>query len=150
MESVPHYDDVRSGNSTDPTRVPAQKVHNYRSDRWITLKFFSGVSEGCLTWSSTNSVLHSDDVRSSNSTDPTRIPAQKVHKYISDRWIALKFFSGVYGGCLTWSSADWVLHSDDVRSGNSNDPTRVPAQKVHKYRSDRWIGLKIFPGVYGG
>ena len=42
------------------------------------------------------------------------------------------------------SNADSILHYEDVRSGNSNDPTRVPAQKVHKYRSDRWIALKIF------
>ena len=136
-DSVLHSDNLRSGNSTDPTRVPAQKVHKYRFDRWIALKFFSEVYGGCLSWSSTDSVLHSDDIRSGNSTDQTRVLAQKVHKYKSDRWIALKFFSGVSGGCLTWSSADSVLHSDDIRSGNSTDPTRVPAQKVQKYRSDR-------------
>ena len=28
------------GHSTDSTREPGQKVHNYRSDRWIVLKFF--------------------------------------------------------------------------------------------------------------
>ena len=42
------------------------------------------------------------------------------------------------------SSADSILHFDDVRSGNSNDPSRVLAQKVHKYRSNRWIALKNF------
>ena len=29
------------GHSTDSAREPGQKVHNYRSDRWIVLKFFS-------------------------------------------------------------------------------------------------------------
>ena len=122
--------------STDTTIELGQKVHKYRSDRWIALKFFSGVSEGCFTWSSVESVLCSDDVRSGNSNDMTRVSAQKVHNYRSDRWIALKIFSGVSGGCFTWSSMESVLCSDDVRSGNSNDPTRVPAQKVHNYRSD--------------
>ena len=28
------------GHFTDNAREPGQKVHNYRSDRWITLKFF--------------------------------------------------------------------------------------------------------------
>ena len=144
LDSILLSDDVRSGNSTDPTRVPAQKVHKYRSDRRIALKVFSEVSRGCLTWSSLDSILLSDDVRSGNSTDPTRLPAQKVHKYRSDRWIALKSFSGVSKGCFTWSIAESVLHSVEVRSGNSIDPTRVPAQKVHKYRSDRCIALKCF------
>ena len=142
-ESVLHSDDVRSGNSTDMTRVPSQKVHKHRSDRCIALKFFSGVSGGCLTWSSANSVLHSDNVRSGNCNDPTRVPAQKVRNYRSDRSIALKIFLGVSGGCFTWSSVESVLRSDDVRSGNSNDTTRVPAQKVHNYRSDRWIAIKL-------
>ena len=34
------------GQSTDSAREPGQKVHNYRSDRWIALKFFSRVSGG--------------------------------------------------------------------------------------------------------
>ena len=29
------------GHSTDSAREPGQKVHNYRSDRWIALKCFS-------------------------------------------------------------------------------------------------------------
>ena len=29
------------GHSTDDAREPGQQVHNYRSDRWIALKFFS-------------------------------------------------------------------------------------------------------------
>ena len=35
------------GHSNDSAREPGQKVHNYRSDRWIALKFFSWVSGGC-------------------------------------------------------------------------------------------------------
>ena len=136
MESVHHSEDVRSGNSTDPTRVPAQNVHKYRSDRWIALKIFSGVSGGCFTWSSAESVLCSDDVRSGNSNNRTRVPGQKVHNYRSDHWIALKNFSVVSGGYFTWSSVESVLHSFDVRTCNSTDTTRVPAQKVHNYRSD--------------
>ena len=40
MESVLYAYDIRSRQTADMTRVPAQKVHNYRSDRWITLNFF--------------------------------------------------------------------------------------------------------------
>ena len=82
-------------------------------------------------WSIAESVLHSDEVRSGNSTDPTRVPAQKVHKYRSDRWIVLKLFPRVSGGCFTWSSVESVLHDDDVRSGRTTDPIRVPDQKIH-------------------
>ena len=41
-----------------------------------------------------------------------------------------------------WSSDESVLHSDDVRSGNCNETTRVLAQKVDTYRSDPWIDRK--------
>ena len=124
-----HFDDVRSGYSSDTTRVPVQKVHNYRSDRWIALKSFLGVSGGYFTCSSVQSILQADDIPLGNSTDTTRLPAQKVHNYRSDRSISLKYLSGVSRGCFTWSSMELVLHSDDVRSGYSNDTTRVPAQK---------------------
>ena len=145
MESVLQNDDVRSGHTTDPTRLPDQKVHNYRSDRWIAQKSFSRVSGGCFTGSSVESVSHTDDaVRSVHTTDPTGVPDQKVHNYRSDCWISLKFFSRVSGGCFTWSSMESVLHNDDVRSGHTTDTIRVPDQKFHNYRSDRWIDLKFF------
>ena len=48
----------------DNTREPGQKVHNYRSDRWIALKFFSQVSGACFRWNSMESVRHTNDVRS--------------------------------------------------------------------------------------
>ena len=144
MKSVLHADDVLSGHCTDTTRVPAQKVHNYRSDRWITLKCFSGFSRDCFTWSSTESVLHYDDIPSRNSTDTTSVQAQKVLNYRSDRWIALKLFSGISCGCFTWSSVKSVLYADDVRSRYSTDTTRLPAPKFPHQSSDRWIALKFF------
>ena len=150
MESVSYTDDVvRSVPTTDATRVPDQKLHNYRSDRWISLKLFSRVSGGCFTGSSVESVCHTDDaVRSVPTTDATRVPDQKVHNYRSDRWISLKFFSRVSGGCFTWSSVESVCHTDDaVRSVPTTDATRVPDQKLHNYRSDRWISLKFFSRV---
>ena len=36
------------GHSTDNTREPGQKVHNYRSDRWIALKFFHEFPEAVI------------------------------------------------------------------------------------------------------
>ena len=127
MESVLHEDDVRSGHTTDPIGVPDQKVRNYSSDRWIALKFFSRVSGCCFTWCRVESVLHDNDVRSGHTTDPMRVPHQKVHNYRSERWIALKVFSRVSGGCFTWSSVESVCHTDDaVRSAQKTDPIEVP------------------------
>jgi hypothetical protein len=39
MESLLHADEVCSGRTTDATTVPAKKVHNFCSDRWIAPKF---------------------------------------------------------------------------------------------------------------
>ena len=127
-------------------RSTGSKVHYYRSDRWIALKLFSRVSGGYFTWSGVESVCHADDaVRSAYTTDTIRVPDQKVCNSRSDRWIPLKFFSRFSGGCFTWSSVESVCHADDaVRSAYTIDPTRVPDQKVHNYRSDRWIALKLF------
>ena len=126
MESVLHDDDVRSGRNTDTIQVPDEKVHNYRSDRWIAVKLFPRVSGSSFTWSSVESVLHDDDVRSGRNTDTIRVPDQKVHNYRSDRWIALKLFPRVSGGSFTWSSVESVLHDDDVRPGRNTDTIRVP------------------------
>ena len=52
------------GHSTDKAREPGQQVHNYRSDRWIALKFFSRVFEGYFRWSRVESVRQADFVRS--------------------------------------------------------------------------------------
>ena len=92
MESILHADDVQSGHNATTTRIPAQKVHNYRSDCWIALKCFSLVSGGCVTWRRVESVLHAYDVRSGPTTDTTRVTAQKVHNYRFDRWIVVNFF----------------------------------------------------------
>ena len=145
-----HVDEVRSGHTTNTTRVPAQKVHNYRSDRWIALNFFSRVSKCCFTWSSMESIRHADDVRSDPTIDKTRLSVEKVRNYTSDRWIALNIFSRVSRGCFTWSSVEFERHADDVRSGLTTHMTRVPAQKVHNYRSDHWIVLKCFSQVSRG
>ena len=52
------------GHYTDNAREPGEKVHNYRSDRWIALKCFSRVSRGCFRWNCVESVRHVDGVRS--------------------------------------------------------------------------------------
>ena len=44
------------GHSNDSATEPGQKFHNYRADRWIALKFFSRVSDGCFQWSGMDSV----------------------------------------------------------------------------------------------
>ena len=136
-----------SGRAVPPTRF------EYRIKRSITIdptvgslsNCFAGVSGGCFTWRSVESVLHDDDVRSGRTTDTIRVPDLKVHNYRSDHWIALKLFPRVSGGCFTWSSVESVCHADDaVRSVH----TRVPDEKVHNYRYDRWIALKLFSRVF--
>ena len=105
------------GHSIDSARESGQKVHNYRSDRWIALNFFSRISEGFFGWSYDESVRHSDGVRSGHSTDTTSEPGQKVHNFRSDRWIKLKCFSRVSEGCFQWSCVESVRHATDDRSG---------------------------------
>jgi hypothetical protein len=39
MQSLLHNNDVRSGRTTDATKVPAEKVYNFCSDRLIAPKF---------------------------------------------------------------------------------------------------------------
>ena len=85
------------GHSTDSDRESGQKVHNYRSDRWIALKCFSQVSGCCFdggVWNRYDSPTASSR---GHSTDSAREPGEKVHNYRSDRWIALKFFSREIG-----------------------------------------------------
>ena len=96
------------GHSTDGAREPGQKVHNYRSDRWIALKFLSRVFEGCFRWSCVESVRHAEASGRGHCTDSAREPSQMVHNYSSDRWIALKFLSLVFGGCFRCSGTESV------------------------------------------
>jgi len=80
MESLLHADDVHSG--VPPTRL------EYRLRRSITFdptvdraQIFRGVSIGCFPWSSMESLLHPDDVRSGRTTAATAVPAEKVHGF---------------------------------------------------------------------
>ena len=50
------------GHSTNSAIEPGQKVHNYRSNRWIALNFLSRVSGGCFRWSCVESIRHADGV----------------------------------------------------------------------------------------
>ena len=52
-----------------------------------------------------------------HSTYNSRELGQKVHNYRSDRWMALKCFSRVFGGCFRCSCVESVRHADGVRSG---------------------------------
>ena len=138
MESVLHDDDFRSGRTTDTIRVPDQKVHNYRFDRWIALKLFPRVSGGCFTWSSVESVLHDDDVRSGRTTDRIRVPDQKVHNYRSDRWIALKIISTSFAEAVLHGVA-WNQYCTTTMSCRAVPSTR------YEYRIKR--SLTIDPTV---
>ena len=89
----------RRGHFTEKTRVPAQEFHFYRSDRWIGLKFFHEFPEAVCHRVACNRYDKATASGRGHSTDNTRLPAQEFCIYRSDHWIALKFFSGVSGGC---------------------------------------------------
>jgi hypothetical protein len=79
MEYLLNTDEVRSGRTTDATKVPAEKVLLIQSlDR---AQIFRGVFVGCFAWSSMESLLHTDEVRSGRTTEGTKIPAKKVHNF---------------------------------------------------------------------
>jgi len=42
---------------------------------------FKGVSVAYFPWSSMESLLHADDVRSGRTTDTTKVPVEKVHNF---------------------------------------------------------------------
>ena len=105
------------GHSTDYAREPGQKVHNYGSDSWIVLKFFSRVSRGCFRWSSEETVRHDDVVRSGpfhrqDHSTGSKGPYLKIRPL--DR---AQLFSRVSVGYFQWSSVKSVRHADAVRSG---------------------------------
>ena len=52
-------------------------------------------------------------------------------------------FRGVCGGYFQCSRVESLLHVDNFRSGDTTETTRVQAQKLHNFRSDRWISLKV-------
>ena len=91
MESLLHADDVRSGRTTDTTTVPGENIHNFLIRLLDRAESFRGLSGGCFAWSSMESLLHADDVRFGRTTNTTRVPAQKVYNFLSDRWIAPKY-----------------------------------------------------------
>ena len=148
------------GHSTDNDREPGQKVHNYRSDRWIALKFLSRVSGGFDSATEPGQKVHNYRSghwialkffsRVSGGFDGAREPGQKVHNYRSYRWIALKFFheflEAVFDG-VAWNRYDRQTASG---RGHSTDSPREPGQKVHNYRYDSWIALKFFSRVSRG
>ena len=79
------------GNYTENAREPGQMVHNYRSDRWIALKFFQEFQEAVFDGVAWNGYDTATASGRGNSTNIVRESGQKVHNYRSDRWIVLKF-----------------------------------------------------------
>ena len=79
-----------------------------------------------------------------HSTGNARELGQKVYSYRSDRRIALKFFheflKAVFDG-VAWNRDNMLTTSGRA---HSTDTTRDTGQKVHNYRSDLWIPLKLF------
>jgi len=133
MKSLLDANDVWSGQTTDPTRVPAQQVHNSWSDRWIMLKFLQEFAEAVFHKVKKISLLDSPSFLSGQTTDETRITGQKVHNSWSNRWIVLKFLQ---------EFMEAVFHGVTMKSllvptvsGRARPPT------IPEYRLNRFITL---------
>ena len=76
------------------------------------------------------SLLHADDVHSG--VPPTRLEYRLRRSITFDPTVdRAQIFRGVSIGCFPWSSMDFLLHANDVRSGPTTDSSRILAEKVH-------------------
>jgi hypothetical protein len=69
------------------TLVAVRKGHNFKSDRWIALKFFQEFPEAIFLVVGVESLLCEAEVSSLD----TRVPVRKGYNFGNDRWITLKF-----------------------------------------------------------
>ena len=76
-------------------------------------EFSDAVFDG-VAWNRCDTLTAS---RRGHSTDYAREPCEKVHNNTSNRWMALKCFSRVFGGYFRWSCVESVRHFDGIRSG---------------------------------
>ena len=132
------------GHSNDKNRVQAQKVHIYRSDRCIALKFGHECPEAVfhgVTWNRYYSPTASSR---GHSIDMTRVSAQKFHIYRCDRWITLKMFHEFWKAVFHGVPRNPYYPPTASGRGHSANRNRVLAQKVCIYRSNSWIALKFF------
>jgi len=68
------------------TGVRVQKGHNFRSDRWISLKILQEFPEAVFLGVYVVSLLNHADVSSLE----TGVRVRKGHNFRTDRWISLK------------------------------------------------------------
>jgi len=68
------------------TRVRVRKGHNFRSDRWISIKFLQEFPDAVFLGLDVESLLGDMEVSSLE----TRVPVRKDHNFRSDSLIALK------------------------------------------------------------
>ena len=114
------------GNSTDSAREPGQKVHNYRSDRWIPLKicheFLKAVLYG-VAWNRYDTLTTSGR---GHSTDNTIEPGQRyitIDPTVGSRSnVFHEFPEAVFDG-VAWNRYDTPTASG---RGYSTDNAREP------------------------
>ena len=143
MESVLHADGVRSGHTTDTTIVPAHKIHNNRSNGSIALKGFNEFPEVVfhgVAWDQ-----YCTQTASDWAIPPTRREYRLKRSITIDPTVRSRSkFLTSFRGCFPWGCVESVLHADGIRKGHTAVTNRVSAQKVHNYRSDPLIALKLF------
>jgi len=118
-------------------------VHNFWFDLSLVLNFLQDFSEVVFLSVVIYSLLDIDDVWWGQTTDQTRVPAQEVHNFLSDHWIMLNFLQEFLKAVFLGVVMKLLLNAPRVWSGQTTDQTRVLAQNVHNYWSDRWIVLKF-------
>ena len=142
MESLEHADNVRSGRTTDASKVPLQKVHNFWTDRWIVLKFLEEFPYAVFHWVAWNCKCKpTTSVGAFHRHDQNT--GSKGLSLLTRPLDRAQIFRGVSIGYFSCSSVESLLHADDVRSGRTTDSTTVPAEKVYNFWSDRWIAPKF-------
>jgi hypothetical protein len=124
-------DSVWSGQTTDHTRVPAQKVPNSWSDRWIVLKCLLEFAEAVFFGVAKKLLIDADDVLSGQTTDQARVPAQLARNSWSNRWIVLKFSQEFAEAVFLGIAMTLLIDAYNVWSGLTINQTRVLAPQFH-------------------
>jgi len=114
---------VWSGQTTDQTRVLAQNVHNYWSDRLIMLKFLQEFPEAVFLGIATRCWKCLVELNN----QPTKVRAEEVYNSWSDCWVELNILQEFPKATFLGVAMKSLLDADGILSGQTTNLTRVLA-----------------------
>ena len=129
------------GHSTDSTRVPGQKVRSRDPTIGSRSNFFHEFPEAVFDGVAWNRNVTPMPSGWGHSTNRIRVPDQKVRISRSDRWIPLKYFSRVSGGCFRWSSMEMGT-TRRSRPVGAIPPTRLEYRVKRSVSRDPTVGSR--------